>query len=81
METIQILTDEGKEYLRMVIKPFRDRIKVICKTATAIFFFGRETLYLVLKTNDYLGLPELPLNEMSKGMEPYKEYTLEKLGL
>ena len=75
------LTDEEKDYLKTVIKPFRDRIQRIYKTEAGNFYEGGEVLFFELKLNDYFYLPELPLGKMFSGMEQDKKYTLEELGL
>ena len=80
-EVKELLTDEEKEYLRAVIKPFRDRIQRIYKTEAGNFYEGGEVLFFELKLNDYFYLPELPLGKMFSGMEQDKKYTLEELGI
>lgn len=83
-----ILTKDEKEYLRAVIKPFRDRIIYIKKT---IVFDGygvnyAECISIISKYKDEEEeyITELPIFEeysLYKGMEVEKEYTLEELGL
>lgn len=81
-----ILTDEEKEYLSTVIKPFRDRIKNISKYKSE---FGerygyREYIHINFIENDSdcgLELPSFPENTMYKQIVLYEEYTLEELGL
>ena len=80
-EAKELLTDEERDYLKTVIKPFRDRIQRIYKSEAGNFYEGGEVLFFDLKANDYFYLPELPLNKMFSGMEQYKKYTLEELGL
>ena len=72
----KILTDKEKAYLSAVIKPFREEIETIKKTS----FSGYEQLQI----SDGCTIMEFPCFEkdtMYKGMEAYKEYTLEDLGL
>lgn len=82
-----ILDKQEKEYLRNVIKPFRNRVKYITKEAeinaydyivmdvinplNASFYFGTE----------YINLPYFKKGTMYKNMEVGKKYTLEELGL
>lgn len=82
-----ILDKQEKEYLRNVIKPFRNRVKYITKEAeinayesivmdvinplNASFYFGTE----------YINLPYFKQGTMYKNMKVGKKYTLEELGL
>ena len=74
-----ILTKEEREYLSMVIKPFRDDIRCIhkytCFNDTKEYLFGRAKDY------SHLELPAFERGTMYRGMELCKEYTLEELGL
>ena len=79
-----ILTESEKEYLSAVIKPFRDRIIHIFKFELS----GYEGIGIDLKfpkveknENDAMTLPSFEIGTMYKGMELYKDYTLEELGL
>ena len=79
-----ILTESEKEYLSAVIKPFRDRILHIYKFELS----GYEGIGIDLKfpkveknENDTMTLPSFEIGTMYKGMELYKDYTLEELGL
>ena len=74
-----VLTDEEKEYLSYVIKPFRNRIKYFYKWACADC--DTEIIMAVCKDHSYLGFPPFKKNAMYKGMEPNKKYTLDDLGL
>ncbi len=70
----QILTDEEREYLTAVIKPFRDKVECIYKMNEGYGY------YIVM----YCGVPaNLPPHQvgMYKGMRPEVEYTLDELGL
>lgn len=77
-----ILTDEEREYLRAVIKPFRSRVKTITKTYLECF---NEFEWLVLEMiedgNDASNFPFFEKGTMYKGMEANKKYTLEELEL
>lgn len=76
-----ILTDEERDYLKTVIKPFRDRIQRIYKTETSCWFDGGEVLCFKLSGGYLWSFPEQPKDEMFKGMEQDKCYTLVELGL
>lgn len=78
-----ILDEAEKKYLSAVIRPFRDRVKHICK----VNFLGvssseYQRIYITLSDGSYnIDLPIFKTDTMYKGMEPEKEYTLEELGL
>lgn len=79
-----ILTGKEKEYLSAVIKPFRDRILHIYKFELS----GYEGIGIDLKfpkveknEDDAMTLPSFEIGTMYKGMELYKDYTLEELDL
>lgn len=74
-----ILTEEEREYLSMVIKPFRDEIRFIHKSA----YSNNTKEYLFGSAKDYshLEFPSFERGTMYRGMELWKEYTLEELGL
>lgn len=74
----QILTDKEKAYLSAVIKPFRDRVISIEKR---FFSKGREYLSFKMHNWETLLFPTFCEGTMYKGMEVYRKYTLEELGL
>ena len=74
----EILDETEKRYLRGVIRPFRDRIKYICKLISA---FGKYEYIEVDLGNDTLVFPNFKPNTMYKRMKVDKKYTLEELGL
>lgn len=82
----QILDDVERRYLSAVIRPFRDNVKYIEKWE--YYFSSRDfdQIFIRIK-NKWNGdlenviLPEFIKGTMYKGMEPYKKYTLEELGL
>ena len=78
-----ILTESEKEYLSAVIKPFRDRITHIFKfELTGYEGIGIDLKFpKVEKDDDAMTLPSFEIGTMYKGMELYKDYTLEELGL
>ena len=83
----QILTDEEREWLRTVVKPFRDRLKSV--EAHDGVFYGRYVELTIVppeKWRDGIGEDEeytpLPVSKVwFKGMENFKNYAPEELGL
>jgi hypothetical protein len=73
----EILDDKEKEYLRAVIKPFRDRVKYIRKGD----FIKYEYISFYIKDDDIISFPNFKKGTMYKNMEIDKKYTLEELGL
>lgn len=74
-----ILDDVEKEYLRAVIKPFRDKV-----TYVALLGYDERKIYIRIKTqNDPAGIcfPNFKKGTMYKGMKLGKKYTLEELDL
>lgn len=77
-ENKEILDDIEKEYLRNIIKPFRDRVKAISLITSG----GKGYCYINIKLKDEnIYLPNFEINTMYKGMKPEKEYGLEELGI
>ena len=75
-----VLTDEEKEYLSYVIKPFRNEIDYIYKCST----YRGEKEYIAIsfkKITRDMFFPEYPTGTMYKGMIRNKEYSLDELGL
>ena len=76
-----ILTEKEKAYLSAVIKPFREEVEWIERMDNS-FVNGNQHQFLCISlTNDYCCLPLFKKDTMYKGMQVYKEYTLEELGL
>lgn len=73
-----ILTQEEKEYLSYVIKPFRDRVGYVRKYA---HIDNKHEWIEIVFTNTFMCFPFFEKGTMYKGMEPNKEYTLEELEL
>ena len=75
----KILNETEKEYLKAVIKPFKNKVKSICKLEG----FRRNTEYLTIyfEDNYNIGFPDFEIGTMYKGMETGRSYTLEELGL
>ena len=81
-ERKEILDGKEKEYLSAVIRPFKSRIKYICKRK----MYDREYINIVTygissRANDSMPFPLFKKGTMYKGMELDKEYTLKELGL
>lgn len=84
IETPDILDEAEKRYLRAVIRPFRNKVIYIRK-----YFYALSDVYSIeiymksvegIFNTEYLRLP-LFKNEMYKGMEDNKKYTLKELDL
>lgn len=74
----EILDKEEKEYLRNVIKPFRNKVSYIARYDT----FDSDKQYICIKlSDDIINLPYFKKDTMYKGMKEDKKYTLEELGL
>lgn len=72
----EILDDKEKEYLRGVIKPFRN--KVIC--IKKLYCNTHEYIRIELE-DDFVSLHMFEKGTMYKNMKVNKEYTLKELGL
>ena len=82
MENYVELTQEEKEFLSAVIKPFKNRVEYIHKYKVNGDY---ERLYIKVsddESNDEcIMFPKFKMGTMYKGMEEAKKYTLEELGL
>lgn len=80
-EKKEILDEAEKRYLRDIIRPFRNKVKSIKKTDN--YMNGTKNQYITITYKDDYStdFPNFRPNTMYKGMEEYKEYTLEELGL
>ena len=74
-----ILNEAEKNYLSVVIEPFRDKAKYISKQEN--FDGSMEFIHIDLSDGDVADFPNFKANTMYKGMEVNKEYTVEELGL
>lgn len=72
-----ILDDVEKEYLSAVIRPFKDKVEYICKTAD----YDGEYITIGMVKDSTMLFPYFKKNTMYKGMEGNKEYTLKELNL
>lgn len=79
----QILTDEEREWLRTVVKPFRDRLKY-AKAYNGLYY-GRYIAFIIdspegrIEDMEYKSLPVQ--EDWFKGMEDSKKYAPEELGI
>ena len=73
----EILDEEEKEYLSAVIKPFKGKVKYICKTS----YLAGEFIKIYIRNDSAISFPYFKSGTMYKGMELNKKYTLEELGL
>lgn len=71
-----ILTEKEKAYLSAVIKPFREEVETIEKAS-----FEEDEQLQISDGDTVMAFPCFEKDTMYKGMEAYKEYTLEELGL
>ena len=71
----QILDDAEKRYLKGVIRPFRNDVEKICKTA------GGNCEWIAFYGKSYFFLPYFDAGTMYKGMKLGHKYSLEELGL
>ena len=74
----EILDEAEKRYLRVVIRPFKNRVRGIEKISYSV---EEEFITIIVKDDGDINLPTFKRNTMYKGMKPNKEYTLEELGL
>ena len=72
----QILDDAEKRYLKGVIRPFRNDVEKICKTAG-----GKDREWIAFYGKSYFFLPYFDAGTMYKGMKTGHKYSLEELGL
>lgn len=75
-----ILDDEEKKYLSRIIRPWRDKVEYIRKIN-----FDDEDEFIVIiyreRESKAMPLPCFKKGTMYKGMESYREYTVEELQL
>ena len=79
-----ILNETERKYLSAVIKPFRDKVISIANYYEESIdnnFIEIEVKQNYCNENQYVSLPYFKKGTMYKGMEEYKKYALEELGL
>ena len=74
-----ILDEVEREYLKAVIRPFRNKIDTISKFQT--WDDSSQYIYIGMKDRRWSNLPCFPKGTMYKGMENGKHYSLKELGL
>ena len=74
-----LLDDGEREYLRVVLKPFKKDIECVVKYASIGYPY--EYLVVKMKGKSNWCFPMFPIGTMYQGMEESKEYTLKDLGL
>lgn len=81
----EILTKEEKEWLENFLRPFKDRVKSICKFNIWVAGRYNEFIRIIYQSirdgEERLDLPEYKSGTMYKDMEQDKKYTLDELGL
>lgn len=88
IETSNVLDKEEKEYISAVIKPFRKKFVNMKKEVRNFGMANRLYYYITIRieskthvlSDEYIDLPYFK-EDMYKGMEVDKCYTLEELGL
>lgn len=73
----EILDEAEKRYLSAVIRPFKDRVTFIEKLNGWRGYY----ISIALEDHDGVNLPYFRSDEMYKGMEIGKEYSVKELGL
>lgn len=74
----EILDNEEKEYLRNIIKPFKNNKIIILKRRFSV----DKVQIVIIVDNDFINLPQFDINSpMYKRMEIDKYYTLQELNL
>lgn len=88
INTLDILDEKEKQYLRNVIKPFRDRVKSIAKQnyTNGYDYISISVSYPINDCFDCFGtdslfLPVFKSGTMYNNMKVDRKYTLEELGL
>ena len=77
-ENKEILDDIEKEYLRNIIKPFRDKVVFISKVTCE----DEECISIIMRPEyDSFSLPYFKKGTMYKGMNKRRDYSLKELGL
>lgn len=73
-----ILDEAEKEYLKGVIRPFKNMVVFIKKTCN---YASCQWIEIAVEANKTIALPGFKKDEMYKGMKLEKEYTIEELDL
>lgn len=78
---VEILDEVEKRYLSNVIRPFKENVRFITKRRYWIDSTEYNDISICIKNNSNIVLPRFIANNMYKGMEIEKTYSLEELGL
>lgn len=75
---MNLLTEEEREYIANIIKPFRNEVEYIEK-----YNYSNNPQYLRIKMidNTSIFIPLSKIKKYYKNIEVKREYTLEELGL
>lgn len=74
----EILDEAEKKYLADVIRPFKSKVRSVCKMAS--IYSNKEFINIQLRDENFT-LPYFKKGTMYKEMQTGKRYTLEELGL
>lgn len=74
-----VLDGSEREYLRVVLRPFKKDIQCVVKYA--LIGYPREFLAVKMNGKSDWYFPSFPIGTMYQGMQESKEYTLKDLGL
>ena len=74
----EILTEKEKIYICNLIKPFLNEVEGIAKKQ---YINGEEYIYIIIKDDMNISLPNFVKGKYYKNMELNKKYTLEELGI
>lgn len=76
-----ILDEVEKSYLSAIIKPFRKNVRYISKTGKG-YNAKEQFIKIAVNRDEYVNLPYFNTNSrMYKGMQTFRRYTLQELGL
>lgn len=76
-----ILDDVEKEYLSALIKPFREKVNYISKIEKG-YSAKEQFIKITVNRDEFVNLPYFNTSSrMYAGMEPFRKYTLQELGL
>lgn len=77
----EILSQEEREYLRAIVKPFRKKYHTYITKQKAYVGDDTERVHIYFETYTDINLPFFKKGTMYKGMELNKYYSLEELEL
>lgn len=79
VEPIKILDEVERRYLERVLRPFKDEVDYIEKQPSS--GTEEEFIHFYIRNDFNFIFPNFKKQTMYKGMELYKPYTLDELGL